>query len=126
MQEEEEKKVGLEIDKSTYNTLIELLNSTKIIQDYLNDQVIQDLSKHLGSLFKLLNIISSTDLINILERGLQDPELDKALLDSNNKVGMLGLLKALGNDDFQRGLGLMVSLLTALGRAYNDINKKNE
>jgi uncharacterized protein YjgD (DUF1641 family) len=126
MQEEEEKKVGLEIDKSTYNTLIELLNSTKIIQDYLNDQVIQDLSKHLGSLFKLLNIISSTDLINILERGLQDPELDKALLDSNNKVGMLGLLKALGNDDFQRGLGLMVILLTALGRAYNDINKKNE
>ena len=70
---------------------------------------------------------SSTDLINILERGLQDPELDKALLDSNNnKVGILGLLKALGDDDFQRGLGLMVSLLTALWRAYNDINKENE
>lgn len=124
--QEEEKKVELEVDKSTYNTLIELLNSTKIIQDYLNDQVIQDLSKHLGSLFKLLNIISSTDLINILERGLQDPQLDKALLDSNNKVGILGLLKALGDDDFQRGLGLMVNLLTALGRAYNDINKENE
>jgi len=118
----EEKKNKLELDESTFNTLIELLNSTKIIQDYLNDQVIQDVSKHLGSLLKLLNIISSTDLINILERGLQDPELDKKLLQSNNKVGIVGLLKAMSDDDFQRGLGLMVSLLRAIGRAYEDVN----
>lgn len=118
----EEKKIKLELDESTFNTLIELLNSTKIIQDYLNDQVIQDVSKHLGSLLKLLNIISSTDLINILERGLQDPELDKKLLQSNNKVGIVGLLKAMSDDDFQRGLGLMVSLLRAIGRAYEDVN----
>lgn len=118
----EEKKIKLELDESTFNTLIELLNSTKIIQDYLNDQVIQDISKHLGSLLKLLNIISSTDLINILERGLQDPELDKKLLQSNNKVGIVGLLKAMSDDDFQRGLGLMVSLLRAIGRAYEDVN----
>jgi hypothetical protein len=84
-----------------------------------------------GLLFKLLNIISSTDLINILflQRGLQDQELDKVLFESNNKVGILGLLKALDddNDYFQRSLGLTVSLLiAALGRAYNNINKKNE
>lgn len=118
----EEKKIKLELDESTFNTLIELLNSTKIIQDYLNDQVIQDVSKHLGSLLKLLNIISSTDLINIIERGLQDPDLDRELLQSNNKVGIVGLLKAMGEDDFQRGLGLMVSLLKAIGRAYEDVN----
>lgn len=118
----EEKKIKLEIDESTFNTLIELLNSTKIIQDYLNDQVIQDVSKHLGSLLKLLNIISSTDLINIIERGLQDPNLDKELLQSNNKVGIVGLLAAMGDDDFQRGLGLMISLLKAIGRAYEDVN----
>ena len=84
-----------------------------------------------GLLFKLLNIISSTDLINILflQRGLQDQELDKVLFESNNKVGINGLLKALDddNDYFQRSLGLTVSLLiAALGRAYNNINKKNQ
>ena len=56
-------------------------------------------------------------------------ESDKALLESNNKVGILGLLKALGDDYdyFQRSLGLIISLLiAALGRAYNNINKKNQ
>jgi uncharacterized protein YjgD (DUF1641 family) len=53
--------------------------------------------------------------------------LDKALLESNNnKVGILGSLKAVGENDLQRGLGLMVSLLTALGKAYNANNMKNE
>jgi uncharacterized protein YjgD (DUF1641 family) len=69
----------------------------KNLQDYLNDQVIQDLSKHVTSLLKLLNIISSTDLIDVFERGIQEPGLDKALLTG-------GLLKAFRDEDFQRGL----------------------
>jgi uncharacterized protein YjgD (DUF1641 family) len=53
--------------------------------------------------------------------------LDKALLESNNnKVGILGSLKAVGENDFQRDVGLMVSLLTALRRAYNANYMKNE
>jgi hypothetical protein len=62
MTDDDNNKITLELDYRTYSILIELLNSTKIIQDYLNDQVIQDLSKHLTSLLKLLNIVSSTDL----------------------------------------------------------------
>jgi uncharacterized protein YjgD (DUF1641 family) len=106
----------LELDERTYSILMELLNTTKILQDYLNDQVIQDLSKHVTSLLKLLNIISSTDLIDVLERGIQEPSLDKALLTSP-KIGIGGLLKAFRDEDFQRGLGLVVSLLSALGKA---------
>jgi uncharacterized protein YjgD (DUF1641 family) len=79
---------------------------------YLNDQVIQDLSRHVISLLKLLNIISSTDLIDILERGIQEPSLDKALLMSP-RIGLGGLLKAFRDEDSQRGLGLVVSLLAA-------------
>ncbi len=114
--DDNDNKITLELDHRTYGILIELLNSTKIIQDYLNDQVIQDLSKHITSLLKLLNIVSSTDLVDILERGIQDPKLDKALL-ASPKIGLAGLLKAFRDEDFQRGLGLTVSLLAALGRA---------
>jgi uncharacterized protein YjgD (DUF1641 family) len=61
----------------------------------------------LSTLLKLLNIISSTDLIDVLERGIQEPILDKALLTSPI-IGIGGLLKAFRDEDFQRGLGLVV------------------
>lgn len=111
-----EKNMSFEVDEKTYNLLVELLNSVKLLQDYLNDQVIQDLSQLLCSVFKLANTISSTDLIDILERGLQDPELDKALLNPP-KVGLVSLFKALRDEDVQRGLGIVIEILKAIGKA---------
>ena len=112
-------KKTLELDEQTYETLVELLNSAKIIQEYLNDQIIKDSSKHLSAVFKLLNSISSTDLVDILERGLQDPKLDKALLNPP-KLGLVGLLKSLGDEDTQRGMGILISLLKAIGKASKE------
>jgi uncharacterized protein YjgD (DUF1641 family) len=110
---------AIQLDEKTYETFVELLNSAKIIQDYLNDQVIQDSSKHLSAVFKLLNSISSTDLVDILERGIQDPKLDKTLLDPP-KIGLGGLLKSLRDEDVQRGLGIMIALLGAIGKASKE------
>ncbi len=106
----------VELDERTYAALSELLNSIKILQDYLNDQVIQDLAKILCCLLKLVNAISSTDLVDILERGIQDPELDRALL-SPPRVGLIGLIRALRNEDVQRGMGILIELLRAIGKA---------
>ena len=116
MAEDKSDKKTIELDEKTYETLVEILNSAKIIQDYLNDQVIQDFSKHLSAIFKIVNSVSGTDLVDILERGLQDPKLDKALMDPP-KTGIVGLLKAMGDEDVQRGMGIMISLLSAIGRA---------
>ena len=115
-----EDKKTIELDEKTYNTLVDLINSSKILQDYLNDQVIQDLSKHINTLSKILNAISSTDLVDIFERALQDPRLDKALLDPP-KLGLVGLLKSLGDEDAQRGMGILISLVKALGKAAKEL-----
>jgi uncharacterized protein YjgD (DUF1641 family) len=104
-----------EFDEKTRNALAELLSLTRNMQDYANDQVLQDLSKLLGALFKLLNVISSTDLIDVLERGLQDPELDKALLNPP-RIGAIGML-TVRDEDFERGLGILVELIRAIGKA---------
>ena len=118
-----EEKKTIELDSQTYETLVELINSSKIIQDYLNDQVIQDLSKHVGTLAKMLNALSSTDLTDVLERGLQEPQLDKAIIDPP-KIGLVGLLKSFGDEDVQRGMGILISLLKALGQASKEIESK--
>ena len=107
---------GQGLEAAALNTLTDFLNTLDILQNYMNDQVVQDLSSVVSPVFKLVSAISATDLVDILERGLQNPELDKALLDPP-RVGVVGLLKAIGDEDVQRGMGIMLELLRAIGRA---------
>jgi uncharacterized protein YjgD (DUF1641 family) len=60
-----------------------------------------------------------TDLIEVMERAVQDPELDKAILNPP-KVGLTGVLKEMGDEDFQKGMGVMLTLVKAIGRAAEE------
>jgi len=108
--------LSLHLEEPDLEALIEILSIYRIIRDMLNDQLIKNVSHIASSLLKLVNVVSSTDLIEILERGLQDPELDKALLNPP-KIGLTGLLSALRDEDFQKGMGIVVALLKAIGKA---------
>lgn len=110
-----ETKILEKVNEEEIDMLVDLIDSIKLLRDYLNDQVIQDLAKILSSMFKLINIMSSTDLIEILERALQDPQLDKALLNPPS-IGLGGLIKALRDKEVQKGLGIIIELLKAIGR----------
>ena len=109
--------VGL--DESEVQALRDLLNFVGILQDYVNDQVLKDVSGIVSSVFKLVNAMSSTDLIGVLERAVQDPQLDKALLDPP-QIGPLSLLGALRDEDVQRGIGILMELLKAFGQAARE------
>ena len=104
------------MEKSAIKTAVDVFNTTEFIKNYPNDQTIHDISVIISGMCKLINIVSNTDLIEILERGLQDPELDKALLNPP-KVGMIKLMNSMRDDDVQRGIGIMIELLKAIGRA---------
>lgn len=114
--EKESGSPGLNLEPQKVEMMVELIDSIELIMTFFNDQAIQDISGILSPVLKLVNGIASTDLIDILERGLMDPELDKALLDPP-KMGMFGLLGALRNEDMQRGIGVVVEIIKALGRA---------
>ncbi len=109
-----EELVGL--SKEDIAALSDILNAYRMLMDMMNDQMVEELSKSVSVLMKLFNGIVSTDLPDVLEKALQDPQLDKALLDPP-KAGLSSLLGALRDEDFQRGLGLMIELLKAIGRA---------
>ncbi len=99
--------------------LKELLNTFTIARDYLNDQVVKDLCGVASNTFKLVNATSGTDLIPVFEKALQDPRLDKALLNPP-QPGMFSLLGVLKDSDARRGLGIMIALLKAFGKAAGD------
>jgi len=110
---------AVSLEPQTIESLVDLVDSIEFLKSFFNDQVIRDVSGIMSSVFKLVNAISNTDLVDIIERGLQDPELDRALMDPP-KVGFWGLLSALGNDDVQKGMGIVIELLKAIGRASGE------
>jgi uncharacterized protein YjgD (DUF1641 family) len=108
------------LEPQTVESIVEIVDSLELLMTFFNDQAVQDISGTLSTLLKLVNAISSTDLIDILERGLMDPRLDKALIDPP-ELGLWGLMSALGDNDMKRGVGILVELVKALGRASQEM-----
>ena len=106
----------INLEPQTVESLVDLVDSIDFLRSFFNDQVVRDVSGIMSSVFKLINAVSNTDLVDILERGLQDPELDRALI-GPPKIGFWGLLSALRDEDVQKGMGIVVELLKAIGRA---------
>jgi uncharacterized protein YjgD (DUF1641 family) len=104
------------LDEQSQEELTDLLSLVALLRGYLNDHVIKDLAKTIASLAKLATALAGTDLVNVLERSLQDPDLDRALLDPP-RVGSIGFIKAMGDADVQRGMGIILQLLRAMGKA---------
>ena len=106
----------INLEPQTVESLVDLVDSVEFLRSFFNDQVVRDVSCIGSSVLKLVNAVSNTDLVDILERGLQDPELDRALIEPP-KIGFWGLLSALRNEDMRKGMGIVVELLKAIGRA---------
>lgn len=110
----------MNLEKQTIDSLVDLVDSIEFVKSFFNDQVIRDVSGIMAPVFKLVNAISNTDLVDILERALQDPDLDKALVDPP-KIGFWGLLSTLRDEEVQRGVGIVIELLKSMGRASRSI-----
>ena len=111
--------IELELEQSDLDALIEILSTVKFLRNFMNDQMLHDISEFVCALLKLMNAMASTDLIEIMERGLQDPNLDKALLNPP-KIGIWGLIRAMRDENVQKGMGIMIEVLKAIGRASTD------
>jgi len=112
-------KNNIGLDEDSINNLVELVSTVKMMEGYMNDQIIKDISVIISSVGKLINAASSTDLIDIIERAVQDPELDKALINPK-KTGLVEILKELNDKDVQRGMVIMLELLRAIGKASKE------
>ena len=107
---------GVNLEHHTVESMVELIDTFGLIMTFLNDQAIQDLSGMMAQLLKLINGLTGSDIIDLLEVSLMDPEFDKALMNPP-KVGFFGLMGALRDEDTQRGIGILLALVKALGKA---------
>ena len=107
---------GVNLEPHTVESMVELIDTFGLIMTFLNDQAIQDLSGMMAQLLKLVNGLTGSDIVDLLEAALMDPEFDKAMIDPQ-KVGVFGILGALGDEDTQRGIGILLALVKALGKA---------
>lgn len=107
---------ALGLAPQTVNSLGELVDSVEMITSFFNDQAVKDISGMLAQLLKLVNGLTGTDLADVLEASFMDPQFDKALINPP-KVGLFKLMGAMGDEDMQRGLGVLIELVKAIGRA---------
>ncbi|AEE93121.1 hypothetical protein Ahos_0229 [Acidianus hospitalis W1] len=105
------------------DSTVEYLYILKMIRDiWLNDEVIKDLGSLLNSILALVPIIEK------LSEFLSDPEIVKIIntitsedtikiIQNPEKMGMTKLLSEMRNENFQRGLGILIKIIEKIGEA---------
>lgn len=114
--------IDMGMTQADVDAFLDIIRTVRIMQSYLNDETVHGVANMMTPMLKLLNGISSSDIVDVLERSMQDPALDRALLNPP-KVGVYGAIREMGNEDLQKGLGIALELLKALGRASEDVGR---
>jgi len=105
----------IELTPTEEETLRDLLQTVNWLGNFTHERAVEDLSRNVAPVLKLLTALANTDLVDVLERGLQDPELDRALMDPP-EAGLVEILRAERNEDVRRGIGILLALVEAIGR----------
>lgn len=105
------------------DSTVEYLYILKMVRDiWLNDEVIKDLGSLLNSILALVSIIEK------LSEFLSDPEVVKIIntiasedtikiIQNPEKMSLTKLLSEMRNENFQRGLGVLVKIIEKIGEA---------
>lgn len=104
------------------DALVELASTLKMVRDVVVDEMVEDLGKTLGELGSLVDGVTRTPIPRALVSALNDPEVDKALLEAaaGKKISITKLISMLFDDDVKRGLYIVLTILRALGRRAKD------
>lgn len=103
------------------DALVELASTLKMVRDVVVDEMVEDLGKTLGELGSLVDGVTRTPIPRALVSALNDPEVDKALLEAaSKKISITKLIYMLFDDDVKRGLYIVLTILRALGRRAKD------
>lgn len=116
---EEDKKDIQGLDPNDLDALVDMLKTYRLLQNYMNDETLKGIADVQSSMFKLINAMISTDFVDVLERSLQEPEFDKALIDPP-QLGMMGIIREMKDEDVQKGIGVMMEFLKAIGKASTE------
>jgi uncharacterized protein YjgD (DUF1641 family) len=113
----------LERDK-VLDSAVEFLYILKMVRDiWLNDEMVKSLGTLIDSLASLVPVLEK------LAKFLSDPEVMRIInalaseetlkeLQNPEKVTLTKLLTEMRSEEFQRGLGVVVTLIKKVGEAY--------
>ena len=108
------------------DSTVEYLYMLKMVRDiWLNDELVKEIGSLMNSILALVPVIEK------LSELLSSPEVQKVInalvseetvraIQNPEKVGLTRLMTELRNEDFQRGLGVLVSLIKTIGKATRE------
>lgn len=102
----------------TLDDLVELAEIVSLATGALDDEMVMSLTSTGARLGELADTAADDDVASGLENVLT--ALGEATSEEPDKIGMVGLLKALRDPDVQAGLGVVIALSSALGQAMTE------
>ena len=110
-------------DSGALDAVFDATYFLKIMKDMLSDETIENLAALISSTLDLLprgidliNRFMNSTLYNIVN-SLTSPEAQK-MLANPPKVTLLGLISSFRDEDVQRGMGILITILKILGKNY--------
>ncbi|WP_126451032.1 DUF1641 domain-containing protein [Sulfodiicoccus acidiphilus] len=105
-------------NNGTLDTLLEMAYWLKSLRDLLNEDAVRNLSEKVSSLLEV-----SSEMSELLKQGwlsklnevLSSQEIRDAVKDPP-RVGLSGLIRMLSDPDVQKGMGIAMSILKAIGK----------
>lgn len=95
--------------------VVELLMAVKMISRLLNDNMIHDVAHAVAAVFKIIDALEGSQVLDIVLKALQDPELERSA--GSSEAGMYQLLKNFNDPNFRTGLAVIMELIKAIGRS---------
>lgn len=102
----------------TLDDLVELAEIVSLATGALDDEMVMSLTSTGTRLGELADTAADDDIASGLENVMT--ALGEATSEEPDKIGMVGLLKALRDPDVQAGLGVVIALSSALGQAMTE------
>lgn len=102
----------------TLDDLLELAEIASLATAAMDDEMVQSLASTGTRLGELADTAADEDVASGLENALI--AVGEATSEEPERIGVVGLFKALRDPDVQAGLGVVIALSGALGRAMTD------
>ncbi|AGE70308.1 hypothetical protein SacN8_01635 [Sulfolobus acidocaldarius N8] len=112
------------------DVLLNLAYAGKTMKDMLNDDALAEIGKYLSQFLEayprvmgLLNSVTDGNgLVSRMMNAMKSEDVRKAL-ESPPKVSISGLIKQLSDPEVQVGLGVLFSVIKAIGKEFSSHNK---
>ncbi len=103
-------------ESGALDTLVDLALTLKDVSSVITDDMFDNMVVMIRDLLEIMNNIVGNPVIKVIADSINDPKIDRALMElENNDVGLAKVIGMLRDPDVLRGAYILLTLIKAIG-----------